>query len=187
MVLRNRPHYRGAPIVANPYRFLRTKRIEEFNHVRNAVFQRVIFVAHIQAGASVPTHVRCNGAEAEPCEHWKLMPPRDRKLRPAMHEDNRCGSRYPHARKKEVCRALFATCSRTGTVIALPHIRRVAEIAAFSWFLVVALTVDIATHRNSSRRIATIKLPAQDSSPVLVFGYPAPASPEHQAEPLIDA
>jgi hypothetical protein len=95
MMLGERPYDRRAPVVADPNRLFGAERVDELDHVGDDLFERVILGSLRDVRAAVAAHVRRDGAEAESPEDRKLAAPGNRKLRPAVQENDRFYSDMP--------------------------------------------------------------------------------------------
>jgi len=100
VVGRKTPDDGAAPIMPDPDGLLVSQPVEKLEHVGHGVGERVVFVARIDGRAAIAAHIRCYRAKAEARKAWQLMTPADRKLRPAMHEDDRRRG-FIAARKEE--------------------------------------------------------------------------------------
>jgi hypothetical protein len=85
------PHYRAAPVVADPHGAILSmgaaERAQQFQHVLDDQLLGKILVARVGAGAAIAAHVGRDAAEAKGCHRRQLVPPGQRELGPAMAED----------------------------------------------------------------------------------------------------
>ena len=82
------PDDRAAPVVADPHGPLAAQPVQQFQHVADDVFLRVVVVSGVNARTTVTAHVRRHRTKAERRQRRKLMPPAYGELGPAVDEDD---------------------------------------------------------------------------------------------------
>ena len=89
MLLGHRPDHRRAPVVADPDRLLGPQAVQQLDHIGDDFLLAVVRVPAIDAGSPITAHIRRDGPKPQAAEHRQLMAPRNRKLGPAVDEDDR--------------------------------------------------------------------------------------------------